>query len=230
MYMAWLLAGIITLVHYFGERIDEETASYQAPITSFASGLTLAYIFLQLFPELTTAVSLQDNMVFMPVLAGVAAIHLIEKHIYRRERDPNAIRKDFKEMHTGILLLYHLVIGILLFQLLQTSTVRGTLFFLPILLHTTVSSLSLSEIHEDILHTPVVITSVSLAPLIGVAIASIYPIPSALFYTLLGLVTGILLYTTMRDSLPHVDSGAIPAFVLGTLGYGALIVAIWSLI
>ncbi|MCJ7429349.1 MAG: hypothetical protein MUP66_03060 [Candidatus Nanohaloarchaeota archaeon QJJ-5] len=228
--MAWLLAGLITLLHYFGERIDESTASYQASITSFASGLTIAYIFLQLFPELTMAMDLLGDMVFLPVLCGVAVIHLAEKGIYKHEKSADAIRHDFKELHSIILLVYHLVIGVLLYQLLLGDIVRGTLFILPVLFHTAVSSLSLKELHEDILHTPTVHGAVSLAPLFGVAIASYTSIPTALFYTLLGVVTGVLLYITLRDSLPHVDKGAVMAFIVGTVSYSLLIIGIWHLI
>lgn len=230
MYMAWLLAGLITILHYFRERIDESTASYQASITSFASGITIAYIFLQLFPELTTAIPMLGDIVFLPVLCGVATIHLIEKQIYIHEKSADALRKDFKELHTGILLLYHLVIGILLFQLLQGDLVRGTLFILPILFHIAISSLSLSELHEDILHPHLVHASVSLAPLMGIAIARFISISQALFYTLLGFVTGILLYTTLRDSLPQKDKGAVLAFVTGTLAYSSIILVLWQLI
>jgi hypothetical protein len=226
--LPWILGAVIALVHYFGEEINDRLTATQHLLGAFAAGVTVSYIFLQLFPELTKGTEFFGDFHFLFALIGFSIIHIAEKWIVQHEKTIDDIKKDFKELHSIFLFVYHFVIGLLLYTLLTRDVTQGILFFVPVLLHTAVSSLSLKELHEEIMHTPLVEISVSLAVLFGVAAAAFMDIGLATFHVLLGLVTGTFLYLVIHDSLPS-RNGSSFGYVLGVILYLVVIAVTWSI-
>lgn len=226
---ALVFAGALTITHFLGEELDDLTLPHQAQITAFATGVTVTYVFLTLLPETQNGIQYLGNMAFFFVLLGFSTFHLTKKFIVTHSKSPMEIRHEFKELHTLFFFLYYIAIGILLQLITTNRTVDGLLFFIPIFLHTAVSSLSLTELHEDVLNRLSVKLAVSLAPLFGVGIASANIISIPLFYVILGTVTGMFLYTVIHDALPSDGEGAPHAYLLGTVLYAGLIVATWRL-
>ncbi len=222
-------ATILTVVHFFGEEIDEQAYPHQHLIASFAAGLTVAYIFLQLFPELYAGVDAAGNIVFLLSLGGFSLMHLTEKYIYHHDLTAEKFREDFREFHSAFLFIYHLALGIIIWFLLQDSLVRGILFFIPVLFHTSVSSLSLSELDEDIKNSLGVKIAVSSSVLLGVLIAHLLTITPFQFYTVIASVTGMFLYVVVSDSLKPGDETEPFGFLLGAVSYSIIILLVWSL-
>lgn len=226
---ALVFAAILAVVHFFGEEIDEQTYPHQHLIASFAAGLTVAYIFLQLFPELHAGVDSAGNIVFLLSLGGFAVMHLTEKYIYHHDLTAEEFKEDFREFHSAFLFIYHLALGVIIWFLLQDSLARGILFFIPVLFHTSVSSLSLSELDEDIKDSLSVRIAVSSSVLLGVLIASLLSITAFQFYTIIATVTGMFLYVVISDSIRPGDETEPLGFLLGAVIYTLIILATWSL-
>jgi len=194
---------------------------------SFSAGVTVTYVFLQLLPEQHTATEYLGEFGSVSVLIGFSAIHLTEKWVYHHEKTAAEIRNDFREIHSLFLILYYTAIGLLLYELVQASVVNSVLFFIPVLFHTAISSFSLMELEEELLRNQIVRYLISIAALIGTAIGAVFVIPPAVFYTLLGIVTGMFLYVVIHDSLPSDASGKPLYFLLGLLFYTAIMSYIW---
>lgn len=227
--LPWVLALVLALVHYFGESINEQIADSKHRIGSFSAGVTVTYIFLVLFPEMTQGTNYYGDFAFIFALAGFTAIRLIENWVITHERDIDQIRKDYREIHSVFLFLYNFAIGMVFHYLTAINVLEGVLFFVPVLLHTAVSSISLKELDEDTLDVPVVEAGVSLAFLIGVAVSYLFtPTPEA-FHVLLGLVTGTFLYLVIHDGLTE-ENNAPVSYTAGIVLYTLFIVLTWMLV
>ncbi|MDY6771049.1 MAG: hypothetical protein SV186_03775 [Candidatus Nanohaloarchaea archaeon] len=192
--------------------------------------MTVTYIFLQLLPELYRGVTYFGHHAFLLPLAGFTGMHLVEKYIYSHGKDPDELRNDFKELHSIFLFIYHFSLGIIAVFLLRISLIEGVLFFLPVLFHTAASSLSLKELHEDILENTVVRFLVAFSVVLGVGAAVLLDVTLSHYHSLIGVVTGLFMYVVIRDSLSAQGDSRPWGFLAGTLCYTGIILAAWSLL
>lgn len=212
-------------VHFLGEELEEYIGGYREQIVSFSSGASITYIFVQLMPEFHRVTSESTGLIFAFPLIGFSSIHLLEKYVAKAGLPEEKMRKDFGEIHSAFLFLYHGAIGYLVSSLLIESAVTGILFFLPIVMHVAVSSLSLTELHQSVMEKRFVKIAVSLAPVIGVAAHRLGSVSSHLFNPLFGTVIGMFFYIVIRDSIPRDDRGRPAEYVAGVLIYLAVIFA-----
>lgn len=193
------LALVIGLVHFFGEEIDEYTGTYNFLIVSFSAGLTVSYFFSTLIPEVMSNLSFPVQNA--SILAGFSAFYVLEEVLYKRGQNLGEIKTEFKEAHSLFIVFYHVVIGMILGFLASESFKQMLLFFLPVLLHTLVNSLSIKEMHEEMLQNIYVKVFASLATLVGVLITLSFDISAKLSYNLLGIVGGAFIYIVIHDAL-----------------------------
>lgn len=219
------LGFILALVHLLGERVEGSISDYRESVLSFSTGASITYIFVQLLPEFHSVTLDSSEFIFVFPLLGFSGIHLAEKYIAKSGISPEDMRRDYAEIHSAFLFFYHGTIGYLVASLLGQSTVSGVLFFLPIIMHTAVSSLSVSELHEDFSDNNWVKTLLALAPLIGVQAHVFGLIDSAIFNTVFGTAIGMFFYVVIRDSIPEDDRGKPLEYLLGAGIYLAIILA-----
>lgn len=223
--IALILAAIISLVHLIGEDLEEYITGYREQIVSFSSGVSITYIFLQLMPELQRIASENSELMYAFPLLGFSSIHILEKYLAQSEIPHDELRKDYGEIHSSFLFLYHAAIGYFVATLLTESTVSGLLFFIPIIMHVAVSSLSVTELHESFVHRKKVKHLISAAPLLGVIAYSTDIVKIAYFEPLFGAVIGMFFYVVVRDSIPRDEKGQPKEFLAGTLLYLLVIIA-----
>lgn len=212
-----IFLGLMTIIaHFFSDRIMISKGKF----LSFATGISVAYIFLYIFPEV---VKISPSSSFIFVLAGFSLLRLLEVHIHKH-RSLKLMKKELKELHASIFFVYHLFIGVVLLGILNSNLIGGLLFFLPLLFHSTISSASLPELHEKIKGTSLFRFILSLSTLLGVSIAILFNIPQSIDAAVLGFVTGALLYIVIRDSMPKDTKSKPMYFLLGVVLYTILIV------
>jgi hypothetical protein len=213
------MALVIGLVHFFGEEIDEYTGMYSFFLVSFSAGFTVAYFFSALMPEVmrNTALPVQNAS----ILAGFSMFYVVEEFLYGRESNLGRIREEFKEVHTGFTMLYHVAVGMILFFLAQGGREKLLLFFLPVVLHTLVNSLAMKEMHEEMLKYRYIKVLTSLSVLIGVLLNHFLRIPESYIYVLLGTVAGAFVYMVVHDALDPRKERPV-GFISGVLLFIAL--------
>lgn len=227
--MAFAFAALLAIVHFFGEEIDEKAYPHRPFIASFATGITVAYIFLQLLPELHRGVDYFGHHAFLFGLAGFSVMHVVEKYIYHHEKDADSLKKEFKELHSAFLFIYHFALGIIIEFLLGNRFIDGVLFFAPVLFHTAISSLSIRELDEDILESLPIRIGVSLSVPLGVIISSFLHIGLFHFHSIIGIVTGMFMYVVLRDTLKPARKGEPWSFLAGVLLYSVIIMLTWAI-
>jgi len=177
---------------------------------------------MQLIPEFQSLAG-SSKTIFVFPLAGFAGIHLAEKHLAKEGLEHEKVREEFKELHSGFLFLYHGSIGFLLTSIFTETFLSGLLFYMPILLHTTVSSLSFSELHEEATQRLPIKILISISPIIGSLFYFSQILTSQMFGILFGIVSGMFMYVVIRDSIPRGRLGKPFSFAIGMTLYIVLI-------
>jgi hypothetical protein len=220
-----ILTFLISLVHFMGEELEEYFSGFHERLVSFGTGVSVSYIFLRLLPEFQNIASAATDLIFLAPLAGFSSIHLAEKYVSKHEKDVEEIKEDFKEIHSVFLFVYYSSIGFLLASLVSREPVSGMLFFVPIIFHSAISSLSLTELHDEASRRLPVKLAVSLAPILGALLHRSEFIGEAAFETVFGTVIGMFVYVVIRDSIPRGDRGLPLEYAAGALFYIAVIFA-----
>lgn len=213
----------MAVVHFSGEELEEYVGSYREEIVSFSAGVSISYIFVQLMPEFHTITLESSQLIFVFPLLGFSSIHLLEKYVAKADLEDRQVRKDYGEIHSGFLFLYHGVLGYLIASLAAKNSVSALLFFTPIVLHLAVSSFSVTELHQEFMEKTGVKIAISVAPVLGVLFYSLDLISDWFYFPVFGTVIGMFFYVVIRDSIPDEDRGKPLEFLAGMLIYLAAI-------
>ncbi|NIM91549.1 MAG: hypothetical protein GTO17_11450 [Candidatus Aminicenantes bacterium] len=215
-FLALALAFLLGLLHFFSDmiRFSEDERKYR--IISFAAGISISYLFLDLLPHTYEAAVLLREWVFVFLLLGFALFHLVEKYIYQHA-DQKKLAKELKEVHSISFFVYYFLVGIVLENKLQASVLEGTLFLIPVGLHAGLSTASLSRIHGEIRENLWAKIALSSSSLLGVAFAILVHIPSLLDNISISLIAGVLLYIIVKEFLPEKRKGQPIFFIFGII-------------
>ncbi len=218
MLIALLLAAILALVHLFSEEYSEHVKKYHLPTISFSAGLFLGIIFLYLLPEFFKGMQHVGESIFLLMLLGFVSFHLGEKYIYQHIKNKKEQLQDLASIHALGFFVGHFVVGITLFLAFRIEgSISGFLIFVPLLLHTFSSSLSLNDIDEKLNRKSISCLLLPMSPVLGVAFAYLMNLSSFFYHLLFSFVLGAMLYIVVRDTLPRDEAGKPLLFLTGVL-------------
>lgn len=242
MLIPFLLAILLSVISFWSDRFCLRCSPHEGRIISFAAGISITYLFLQLFPELYSGVTHLNKFLFSFVLLGFVTLYLSEKHIYQHAAR-QLLLEDLVKLHGASLFIYHFIIGILLIQLSAGNGLHAFLFFIPILLHGSISSITMHRIHQigrhpeknneekkllkDLQEGRLTKLFFAAAPLYGALLAKVYMLPASITFALLGIIAGALLFLIIKDSFPKEREGNPKFFILGVILYALLIMTSW---
>ncbi len=222
-YLPVLLAVLVGLTYFFVNRLNLKHSHHTPKMVSFAAGVSITYVLLELFP-LFTEISAQINkFLFFSVLLGFIIHHVIEKEIYMHNQKHELVKKLSTEEQV-FSFAYHLILGMLLVTFVRQSLLDGMLFFVPILLFVFVSTLP-TEQHASTAKAVFLSGATLLGALFSTFIWTSRPLWIEGF--LVGLVTGVLLFTIVRHHIPFGRAGKVGYFSLGFILYALVIMASW---
>jgi len=212
--IALSLGILLGIIHFYSEKLILSKGTSRDRLISFAAGISIAYLFLNLLPHTYEAASHLKNFVFVFLLLGFVLFHLAEKYIYKHA-DQIKLAKELKEVHSISFFFYYFIVGIVIYDKTIVSPIEGILFFIPISLHAALSTASLSQIHGEIREKYVTKVVLSLSTFLGVSLAAFVSIPNILDNILLSMIAGILLYVVVKEFLPEKEKGQPMFFVFG---------------
>ena len=196
-------------------------------IMSFGAGVLLAYLILELLPQVFRGINILDNFPFIFILVGFSIFYLAEKYIYQHASKKRLLT-ELKEMHSVAFFIYYLIIGIIIFNITKKSILQGLLTTIPLIFHTTLGAASLNEIHPTIKENKLVKLILSFSPVAGFLLATFYPISETVNHYLLAFISGAFLYVITSEVIPKENKGDPVDFLLGLIIYTALILFIGS--
>ena len=215
---ALLLAMILAVVHVFSERYASHAKKFHVQTISFSAGLFLGLIFLYLLPEFFKGMNYVGESIYILMLAGFVCMHLGEKYVYQHVKNKKEQMQDLASIHALGFFVNHFLVGITLFLAFRIEgPLSGFLIFIPLLLHTFSSSLSLNDIDEKLKSKALSYALLPLSPVIGVAFAYMMNLSPYLYHLMLSFVLGAMLYIAVRDTLPRNEAGKPFFFLTGVL-------------
>ncbi|MFO8077887.1 MAG: hypothetical protein R6U21_04530 [Thermoplasmatota archaeon] len=219
---AVLLAVILGVVQFFSEQIINTCGNYYTHVISFSAGISITYVFVDLFPHFSRSVVQFDQILFVTVLFGFIFVHLVEKYVYQHSSD-TLLDERLQNLNQFISFFYHMVLGIVIFDFTEQGLIEALLIFIPILIFTAVSTLPVRRHPSSLVHL-----FVSSSTVIGVVLAGIFIdyLQGFVQIGLVGFVIGGLLFSVIRHSIPQGKKGKPLMFILGVIIYTPIV--LWT--
>jgi hypothetical protein len=152
----------------------------------------------------------------------------------------NRINEHLDELHGYVNLVYHLIVGIILFELLTYDLAAAILFFVFALFKALTSKTSNDiqlfpgiEVNEEInipLYQKIIASSAGLLGVfIGLILNVIFHLPMEIIFFLFSCISGVILYTIIREVLPENESGRPLYFLLGIIIFLIITITLQSI-
>lgn len=217
------LALVLSLVHFFSSEIARKIKKHHSKIISLSAGIFIALLFLEILPRILETKIFTNNIIFTLILAGFVVFHIAEKYLYQHIKHKKELLKDLAELHILGFYINHFILG---FILVLAGKGIGLLIFIPLLLHTISSSISLEHIHEKFKSTKLHRLIIASSTFLGALVAILLSPSEAIYIILFAIITGMVLYVSFRDMIPKEKEGSPEFFLLGTLIIIALLLLI----
>lgn len=216
-----LAAALVGSVHLFAAQLRQRLFRSEAVADSVFAGLSAAYVFLVLLPELDTTHDVLGDSVFLVVLAAFVTFYGIEHAAERRDRtsDTDAGRRGLFWLRTGLLWVTTLLFVLTLPDHLHDQT---TFFILTVggaALGLAVHSYDVFDAHPT-LHQRVGRWVLATAAAVGAAVdLFLRPPPEVVLDVLIAVLAGaVLLKALVGSEWEHTRTRFLP-FLSGTAVY-----------
>ena len=235
------LAVGLAAVHCLAGRLWFLGSIPRSRALSFAGGVSVAYVFVHLFPEVQEAgghiaeselgplAMFADHHVYLVALAGFVLFYGLERFAMNDEGDSGDGERDAAVesrgvfwLHVGSFGAYNVLVGYLLLHREEAGLANLLFFFVAMALHFLVNDHGLREHHGTLYHDRGrwVLAAAVLA---GTAVGLVADVPDGMVGVLLAFLAGGIVLNAIKEELPEERESRFPAFAVGTGGYAALL-------
>ena len=236
-----LAVSVLALVHIAAPWLRLVSALPRSMWLSFGGGVSVAYVFVHLLPEVArgqravaddvpTALHAVEDHVWLVALAGLVAFYGVEHASSRsRDRRRRAGGDDRAEarvfwVSTAAFALLNVVVGYLVVHREPRSTGALLLFTAALAVHFLVADAGLMR-HHGVDHHRwgrwILVASV----LAGFAIGLLTSIGEEALAVLVAFLAGGIVLNVLKDEVPGDRQARFLPFLLGAVGYSALLLA-----
>ncbi|MEM9567327.1 MAG: hypothetical protein AAF974_03385 [Cyanobacteria bacterium P01_E01_bin.34] len=237
--IGFALALGLSFIHAFLSRVQWLYSMPKRPWISLSAGISVAYIFLHVFPELSHAqmeldhselawAAYLENHVYLLALVGLAIFYGLESLALRARRHRSkTIGMDSTDsfsywIHIGSFALYNGILGYLFRESADHGLAQCFLLFVTLGLHFLVSDVSLREHHKQSYDT-LGRWILAMAIMLGWAIGLMLHLDAAGVAIVWSVVAGGVILNALKEELPENSSGDFRFFSLGAIVYTALL-------
>jgi hypothetical protein len=240
--LSGLLAVGLALVHLFSGKLRFLDATPRSLWLSISSGVSVAYVFVHILPELSAAqatikqavgegLSFLEHHVYLVTLFGVAVFYGLERTAkVSRQRNQEAGNGDVTEagifwLHIASFAVYNALIGYLLLHREEPGVQSLFLFFFAMALHFIVNDKGLRDNHKSY-YDRVGRWILAAAIIVGWAIGRGSEIHEAAIAVLFAFLAGGIVLNVLKEELPEDRESRFWGFALGAAIYASLLVAL----
>jgi small-conductance mechanosensitive channel len=234
----------LAVVHLLATHLRGGVGRHELAVVSAAGGISVAYVFLHLLPEvaagaavvgesldgLVAPVPMQEVGVFVVALLGFTVFYLAERFAEHRGSarhggDPDdATSRAAFVVHLVAFALYNVAVAYTLPERVANDVVGATVFTVAIAVHVLVVDRGLAE-HYPRRYGHVGRFVLAGALVVGWLVAGLAAPTSALTVSLMtAVVAGSVLLTVFQEELPRAGRSRLGPFLGGLLGYSVLLV------
>ena len=229
---------LLSLVHLGAGQLEFLRANPRSRLLSFASGVSIAFVFVHLLPQIAATQPLVadaaagsggfvERHVWLIALAGLTFFYGLERMVLRARRPSRALADGSAAgggtywLHITAFALYNALVGFLLVQPIGSRSGDPILFALALGLHFLVNDLGLRA-HYKRHYRGFGQWVLVLAPIFGWATARNSELPEAGLAALLSFLAGGVAMNTLKEELPEDREARFWVFAIGAAVYSAL--------
>jgi hypothetical protein len=238
-FLVGVLALALAAVHVLTPGLVVFESLPRSPVLSFGSGVSIAYVFVHLLPEVdhagetisggSEALFPFELSIYAAVLAGFVAFYGLE-HAVRTSNgaasgDPAADPDGVFWLHVGSFAAYNALLGYLLAERSGEPPTSIVLYAVAIGLHFLVNDHGLREHHEHLYHR-LGRWVLAGAVLLGGALGLLVHVDPSVLGVLVAVLAGSIVLNVVKEELPTEREARFPAFLTGVVLYTALLAAV----
>lgn len=232
-----LLATLMLIaVHLFTDRLRFLNGTPRSRWLSMAGGVSVAYVFIHLLPELAQGqqvveeidvglVNYLEHHTYFVALTGLVGFYGLERAMKARRRNLPAHAppsSDIFWLHIFSFTIYNLLIGYLLVNREDPSLESLVWFTVAMALHFVVNDFGLLQDHKQLFRRQGRWV-LSAAVLVGWTLGQLTEISELALSLAIAFLTGSVILNVLKEELPEERESRFSAFLLGTMGYAALL-------
>jgi hypothetical protein len=242
--LAVLSALVFSVINLLSFRIRSYAGVNKRRMLSFFSGITAAFVFLDLLPSLQQssenlailsnpeeAVLIYEDAIFLVVFLGFLLFFSLEciaiggfKHAQVDSDKKQRSNATVYYVHFASLILLQFIISFSLLFEYQYSFVGGALFTFAVSLHLIASDNALEETYPN-MHGRNGRYFAAVIPLLGVVFSITFPEKMLEASVLLAFISGAILYQSIRSEIPTVyRKSSLALFLVGAFLYAAILI------
>jgi zinc transporter ZupT len=235
-----LFAVGLALIHLYAGKLRFLDEIPRSRWLSMASGVSVAYVFVHLLPDLnerqeaiakTGILSFLEHHVYLMALLGLAVFYGLERTVEESlDRDQSSGKEDTTKpdvfwLHISSFALYNALIGYLLIHREESGIRSLFMFFIVMALHFMVNDYGLRQDHKHTYHR-IGRWILAAAIIVGWAIGQGTEIPEAAITLLFAFLAGGIILNVLKEELPEKRKSRFWAFALGAAAYTTLLLAL----
>lgn len=244
--LSTISAIIFALINFFSLRIRVYTGKHKLQVLSLFSGVTAAFVFLDLLPSVENSKEnllaitnsyvpsiIYEDAIFLVVFIGFLLFFTLEclavdstkTARLKNPKDENPHpSKNVYFVHFAALAFLQFILSFSLVFEYQTSVFAGVFFTFAVSLHLFVSENTMTEEYSD-LHGRNGRVIATIIPIVGLIASLIFPEKIAEASVLLAFISGAIFYQAIRNEIPMVKRKYLVLFLAGAVFYALLLLA-----
>lgn len=238
--ITFILAAGFVSIHLFSRYLPFLESVPRSRLLSAAGGISVAYVFIHLLPELnkhnqvldrsieSAALKFFENHTYIVAMIGLAVFYGLERIVKtskKKQQKKNNLDRASKGVfwiHIVSFFLYNSLIGYLLLHGEQ-ETISGLIFyFIALSVHFITSDHALREAHKEI-YDRIGRWLLAAAILTGWVIGIAWKVNENIIAVLFALLAGGVILNVMKEELPEERESDFWAFSAGLAGYTLLL-------
>ena len=236
-----IIAIALAAIHLFSGRLRFLKKTLHNRCISFGSGVSVAYVFIHILPELSQAqvkfqssvniLSFLEHHVYLVALLGLTVFYGLERFARTSRQRTQKIENtdvtdaDFFRIHIGAFAIYNFLIGYLLVHREESGLPSLLLFSLAMALHFVVNDHALREHHQKI-YDKMGRWLLAIAIIIGWFMGISTKINQAVVAVLFAFLAGGIILNVLKEELPEVRESCFWSFACGTISYAIVLLAV----
>lgn len=241
-WLSFILVIGLVLLHIYSKKMTFLKAVPRSRVLSIAGGISVAYVFLHLLPELGV---FQENLkgeienagwgfleshIYVVAMLGLVVFYGLEQMVKSSKRRHKEQAVDEPKdgvfwVHIGSFTLYNALIGYLLVREEYESAWGMVLFFIAMGVHFITNDKGLRETHKED-YDKYGRWLLAVAILIGWGFGVLTEVNELTLSFLTALLAGGIILNVLKEELPEERESSFASFCLGMLGYSVLLLLI----
>jgi hypothetical protein len=234
----------LALTHIASSRVRLLHAFESRGWLSFGAGVSVAYVFLHVFPEIGIfqnqltghtgthqSVSFMNQPLYVAALGGLCILYLLDTIEAGFNNEATSVAQRHKyyiplfSVRGALYFLYNIMIAYIITQRPGEGLINITLIVIALMLHFFVINVSFHEVYED-LYDKYIRWSAAAGLFLGWSLGLIVDLPDLLIVTVFSLIGGMITYVSLKSELPQTQHKAPLHFIAGASIYALIVLAI----